>query len=100
MGSGVGEKKPAAAFPNFAPLAEGLKLPLVGASHIPGFLCSDFNWGLDVMQLTAATGDVEVGATFVGEIQPRHVPFVGLDEAPISGFLMETHWTMSAPFNC
>jgi len=95
-----GAKKAASEFPNFAGLAQGLKLPLVGASHVPGFLCSNFDWGLDVMQLTAATGEVEVGATFVGDLQPRRVPFVGLDEAPVSGFLMETKWTMSTPFNC
>lgn len=97
---GTGEKRAAAEFPNFAPLAEGLKLPLVGASHVPGVLCSNFDWGLDVMQLTAATGNVGVDATFVGDIQQRQVPFVGLDESPVSGFQMETKWTMSAPFEC
>jgi len=97
---GHGEKKPAMEFPNFGPLSQGLQLPLVGAYKVPGFMCSNFNWGLDVMQLTAATGSVEVDASFVGQIQPRNVSFVGVDESPISGYLMETKWTMSAPFEC
>lgn len=96
---GVGEKKPASAFPKFAPLAEGLALPLVGHSPI-GFECSNFNWGVDHMRLTAATGSMEVDASFVGSIQSRKVPFVGIDQEYFSGFLMETAWTMSAPYPC
>jgi hypothetical protein len=84
---------------NFAPIREGLALPVLTVRN-GKFLCTDFDWNFPNARIQPVRLQADLGTDFyTAKLMGRH-EIAPVDLAAAGAFVLESDWTLPEPHPC